>query len=555
MALNSLFNQNPKTSIMIIDDTPANLRLLASMLSQEGFKVRPISNGKLALSAIQAALPDLILLDINMPELSGYDVCQQLKADAKTRHIPIIFISALDETLDKIKAFNVGGIDYITKPFHLAEVLVRVKNHLMIQQLQNQLQQTNSKLSKINTDLQSSNQQLKHEIRGRKQVEERLQLTQFAVDHATDAVFWVSQAGQVTYANLAACQSLGYTHENLLTRFIHEIDPNYPPEIWASHWNQSKSRSMTVESYHYKKDGTNFPVEVAFTYLEFDDKAYNFILARDVTWRRWAAEALKNSEEGFRLIANRLQNELALAQDIQKSLLPASVPKWKDLDVICYTQPAREVGGDFYTYHAITHKRVLVSKHILAIGDVSGKGVSAALLMAAGLSLFDASLALKLSPAERLSHLDKVFMPYTKSQGQNCALCYVEIIGVNTTRPVLKIVNAACIPPYIKRVDGTVEWPDAYGFALGQGFGIEHGYQEIGLTLTKGDMIIMTSDGVVEAGDANNQIFGFERLQETIATGPQSSARAMLNHIKRKVATLVGDTEAHDDLTIIVAKI
>ena len=133
-------------NILVVDDTHANLRLLTELLSQNGYTVRPVPSGNLAISSALAAPPDLILLDIMMPEISGYDVCQRLKADVSTQAIPIIFISALHDVFDKIKAFSVGGVDYITKPFHPDEVLARVETHLMIRKLQAQLQANNSRL-------------------------------------------------------------------------------------------------------------------------------------------------------------------------------------------------------------------------------------------------------------------------------------------------------------------------------------------------------------------------------------------------------------------------
>lgn len=125
--------------ILIVDDTPANLRLLAGMLTEQGHKARSAPNGKLALMSAQASPPDLILLDIKMPGLSGYEVCQQLKADPRTRDIPIIFISALDQVEDKIQAFTLGGVDYVTKPFRFEEVLARVETHLKLRELQKRL--------------------------------------------------------------------------------------------------------------------------------------------------------------------------------------------------------------------------------------------------------------------------------------------------------------------------------------------------------------------------------------------------------------------------------
>ncbi len=143
-----------KPDILLVDDNRENLRLLSTMLSDSGYKVRKAINGTLALRAVELAKPDLILLDINMPDMNGYEVCKQLKAIEQTADIPIIFISALDEVLDKVKAFEVGGLDYITKPFQLQEVLVRVKNQLTISQQHKQLQKQQNKLEKQNAQLQ-----------------------------------------------------------------------------------------------------------------------------------------------------------------------------------------------------------------------------------------------------------------------------------------------------------------------------------------------------------------------------------------------------------------
>ncbi len=122
-----------KADIVVIDDTPENLTLLARILTERGYKVRSATKSSHGLRAIQTILPDLILLDIFMPELNGYEVCRQLKADPKTKEIPIIFISALEDVIDKVRAFSVGGVDYITKPFQVEEVIARVENQLQLQ--------------------------------------------------------------------------------------------------------------------------------------------------------------------------------------------------------------------------------------------------------------------------------------------------------------------------------------------------------------------------------------------------------------------------------------
>ncbi|MBD1807060.1 response regulator [Microcoleus sp. FACHB-SPT15] len=137
--------QVTRGNILIVDDTPDNLRLLSTILTERGYEVGKARNGQIALNAAKAALPDLILLDINMPNMNGYEVCEYLKADDQTKEIPVIFISALDEVLDKVKAFKVGGVDYITKPFQGEEVLARVENHLKLRALSKALQKEQEK--------------------------------------------------------------------------------------------------------------------------------------------------------------------------------------------------------------------------------------------------------------------------------------------------------------------------------------------------------------------------------------------------------------------------
>lgn len=132
--------------ILIVDDTLANIQILSGMLKQQGYKVRPVLEGAAAIKAAENQVPDLILLDISMPEMDGYEVCTRLKQNPILSKVPVIFISALTESLDKVKAFTVGGVDYITKPFQLEEVRARVENHLRLARLQNELKEYNRHL-------------------------------------------------------------------------------------------------------------------------------------------------------------------------------------------------------------------------------------------------------------------------------------------------------------------------------------------------------------------------------------------------------------------------
>jgi diguanylate cyclase (GGDEF)-like protein len=137
-----------KADILVVDDQPDNIRLLSILLVEQGYKVRKAINGEIALNAVDSQVPDLILLDINMPRMNGYEVCKILRANERTRYTPIIFLSALDEGLDKLNAFQVGGSDYVSKPFQVEEVLARLENHLTIQRQRQQLSAQNERLQK-----------------------------------------------------------------------------------------------------------------------------------------------------------------------------------------------------------------------------------------------------------------------------------------------------------------------------------------------------------------------------------------------------------------------
>ncbi|MEL6459078.1 MAG: EAL domain-containing protein [Cyanobacteria bacterium J06621_15] len=172
------FLNSDEQDILIIDDTADNLRILSSILTKVGYKVRKALNWQMAFTACQTQLPDLILLDIMMPEIDGYEVCERFKVNKKTAEIPIIFISALDDIFDKVRAFQVGGVDYITKPFEFAEVLVRVQNHLKLRNAQLEIIKLNNQLEERvkqrTLELENTLEKLKIEVNSRQELQSKL---------------------------------------------------------------------------------------------------------------------------------------------------------------------------------------------------------------------------------------------------------------------------------------------------------------------------------------------------------------------------------------------
>lgn len=149
-----------RADILVVDDNPANIELLVAILSSRGYRVRVANSGARALAAASADPPDLIMLDIAMPKMDGYEVCRQLKADPATRAVPVIFLSALNGVIDKVQAFGAGGTDYIGKPFQLEEVIARVENQVRVSRMQREVEQRNTELAVVNAELLEATRRL-----------------------------------------------------------------------------------------------------------------------------------------------------------------------------------------------------------------------------------------------------------------------------------------------------------------------------------------------------------------------------------------------------------
>ena len=155
---------NPSDSlILVVDDNAVNLHFISMILERQGYQVLTVNSGAAALTVLESCMPDLILLDILMPDLDGYEVCSRLKNNLVTEHLPIIFLSALDAILDKVKAFEVGGVDYINKPFQAPEVIARINNQLRIQTLQRELQKNNERLQQQIVATQTAEAELRQQ--------------------------------------------------------------------------------------------------------------------------------------------------------------------------------------------------------------------------------------------------------------------------------------------------------------------------------------------------------------------------------------------------------
>jgi PAS domain S-box-containing protein len=257
--------QATKGNILVVDDTPDNLRLLSTVLAGGGYEVRKALTGQMALMAAKTALPDLILLDINMPGMNGYEVCSQLKADEHTRDVPVIFISALDDVLDKVKGFDIGGVDYITKPFQAQEVIARIENQLTILRQQSSLRERTAQLE----------QEIKERLRAEeasRQSEERWEL---ALLGTGDGIFdWNITTGEV-FASALLLEMLGYTEQDIAYSFDAWLNLVHPEDI---------DQTIATLQGHLERKTPLYRGEYR---LRCKDSSYKWILARgQAQWDR-----------------------------------------------------------------------------------------------------------------------------------------------------------------------------------------------------------------------------------------------------------------------------
>lgn len=400
-------------------------------------------------------------------------------------------------------------------------------------------------------------------------------------EDSKDAIFMTTRDGKILNINPAGLSLFGLTQEEAVLTSIqnHYVSPIAHDDILNELTEHGSLRDFEITVRKY--NGLEIDCVLTATWSQADNGTEANIhgILRDVTAQKRA------EREQLQLTA--IQREMSIARDIQHSLLPAPSPEWPDLDVRCYTKPAREIGGDLYSYLVIDtlddqaelSPTSLVPRYAVVVGDVSGKGMPAALLMAVCVASLRSLAGQGLAPGEFLTRMDRAIAAHTRTTRQNCALVYVEIerIELNDNHSVpcneatdasisgtsadevavwrLRIANAGCVAPLLKRQDGTVMWVDVGGLPLGVMIESKLCYQEVCLPMVPGDMVVLTSDGVIEAMNSNGEMFGFERLEQAVCSGPHENAAMMLEYLQHAVDAFVGATEPHDDITIVVVQV
>ncbi|HZX29941.1 MAG TPA: response regulator, partial [Rhodocyclaceae bacterium] len=296
-----------KGSILAVDDTETSLKVLSDILREAGYSVRSAIKGELALRSAAHLPPDLILLDIRMPDMDGFEVCRRLKSLPETRDIPVIFISALADTDEKVHGFKLGAIDYVTKPYQREELLARVATHINLRQMQLQLNAQNEELRQYRVQLEDLVAQRTAELQ---ESNRRLSLMSFALDQVHEAAYLIDEMGDFFYVNKEACRAHGYRTEELKGMNVMAIDPDVTPEALAPIWQRVwAEEAITFEARHRRRDGSIFPVEIHCSAIHFEDRDLVLALARDISERKEAEQRLRESYEQLQALNSRRESD------------------------------------------------------------------------------------------------------------------------------------------------------------------------------------------------------------------------------------------------------
>ncbi|UCE83684.1 MAG: PAS domain S-box protein, partial [Deltaproteobacteria bacterium] len=268
--------------ILIVDDEVPNLKLLAEYLGQAGYQVRPAERPQLAIDSALAKPPVLILLDVKMPEMDGFEVCKRLKQDERTRDIPIIFISALQDVQDRVRGFEAGGVDFISKPFQKEEVLARVRTHLELRNMQLHLEEMVAKRTA--------------------EVIDREQLFRAIFEQAAVGIAHISPEGRFLRINKKFCDIVGYSQEEMIALTFQDI--THPDDLdvdleYVRQMLNGEIETYSMDKRYYRKDGSTVWVNLTVSLLFDRGSSPNYFVSviKDISDRKQAEEALRKSRD------------------------------------------------------------------------------------------------------------------------------------------------------------------------------------------------------------------------------------------------------------------
>ena len=514
------------STVLIVDDVQANLMILEDLLTQKDITVFKAESGKKALKMAVLYSPDLILLDIIMPLQDGFEVCEKLKSDEQTKNIPVIFLTAKDQTNDIVKGFSVGAVDYIIKPFRTAELMARVFTHL--------------ELKHSKDTIYRQNEQLKQEILIRRKTQKELFESErkysSLITGLNDAVFKISYPdGKYVYISPAAHKVFGYS-KNSFYKTPHFIKKILHPSFISHYENNLETAWGVTPTIKYKiidPDGNErWIIQANKGTFDKDGR----LIAIEGIYRNISTrEELQNQKSKLEKINKDITSSIRYAQFIQKAVLPSTIFLKQFIpENFIFFLPRDIVSGDFYWIKQVNNYVAVAS------ADCTGHGVPGAFMSMLGIALFNEIVRLDQYPkaSEILNELRKrlkISLHQDSIRGKNTDGMDVSLCILDLEKKSIQYAGANS-PLYITRKNkelGKVELIDVRPDRMPIGVYIkERSFTNHRIQLQTNDILYLFSDGFIDQfGGENNDKFKtrrFKKLIESIHDEPMDRQKEIL---------------------------
>lgn len=548
-----------KKTILLVDDKPANIHTAHNIL-KDTYSIKIATSGARAIDLAKVLpQPDLILLDIMMPEMDGYEVCSRLKADPGTSDIPVIFLTGRTDAENETKGFELGAVDYIHKPFSPPVVQARVRTHLALREAREQLGEEKRKVDSLLEEAERIFGLIFGYVARMGDEADPDKLLRLNADMARDLV----------RADRCNVWSYGAPAGELSTKAAHGL-PKI--RIAADHGvvgacvatNQAIVVNDASKDQRFDCDTDRSSGYVTHSVLAlplrspegdvlgalqvlnkpggFEDSDVTLLgLVASFSGSALVAQKLRQEAEAARL----LFRELEIAREVQRHLFPSQPPEIPGLDISAFCRPAQVVGGDYYDFLYRPDSELW-----LTVGDVSGKGISAALLMAS----LQASLRTQLngrpaSVADVVSELNRSLCSSSDEERYSTLFCgRLDPVDCNLT-----YVNAGQVLPRLLRSSGELHYLDCGGVPVGLFDSAP--YEHASTRLQPGDLLACFSDGITEVTNGDGQLWTDSHVDKVLYENRHKGAAEILEKLVQAADAFKGDGEQADDMTIVILRV
>ena len=517
-----------ETKILIIDDTPEIIDFIRDALINSKYQVFVAISGEKGLSIVEQVSPDLILLDIMMPGLNGFDTCKEIKKIETVKKVPVIFMSALSETVDKVKAFESGGIDYLTKPVHNDELLARVQIHCQLYHLQEEMNQANVELREFNTVLTATQNAL----------------NKSAMVSVTDL------EGKILKVNQQVCEVSQYSQEELIGQPCAIFNSGFhDDEFWRQLWKTVlKGGTWRGEIRNKRKDGGFFWVDTVISaFLDFQGAPSRFLVVRFLITDRKKLEA--------QLIQKNLlfTQSIDYAKNIQNAVLP-SEKLFKEFfpDAFLLYRPKDIVSGDFYWMY----RDFVKDRTYLAIVDCTGHGVPGGFMTMLGQSMLNNIILYHRisSPDEILDEMnDNVIRMLHQDEDGGSVHDGMDMAMIVIDHLARKISYSGAKRPFVYLKDGQIQFIRASNYSIGSIIeGTEKVYKKHEIDYTEDTTVYLYSDGITDQFDERQEYkFSRKRLQELLIDNIDLPLFEQGKVLEYKLNEWEGESPQIDDILVL----